>query len=123
MVGKFSKKDLAEIGAILLQKKEEIEKRIEDLRAEDPFADPDHANDNAAVDTDVREQEGHERIEAQIKDLEEHFNNIKIALGKIKKGNYGYCERCQSPIDEKRLKIFPEARFCIDCEREMKVGV
>jgi DnaK suppressor protein len=123
MSAKFSKKDLLEIEAVLIKKKGETEKRIKDLREEDPFSDPDHANDNAAIDTDVREQEGHERIEAQIKDLQEQLSNIKIALQKIKKGNYGYCERCQSSIDIKRLRIFPEARFCIQCEREMKIGV
>lgn len=100
-----------------------MEQRIKNLRAEDPFADPDHVNDNAAVDTDVREQEGHERIEAQVKDLEEQLTNIQIALKKISSGSYGFCERCQSTIDINRLKIFPEARFCIDCERAMKIGV
>jgi DnaK suppressor protein len=108
---------------MLQERKEEIEKRINSLHADDPFSDPEHVNDNAAVDTDVREQEGHERIEAQIKDLEEQMNNINIALNKLKKGKYGYCERCQSLIDINRLKIIPEARYCIDCERETKISV
>lgn len=121
MSTRFSKKQINEIETQLQQKREEIERRINSLRADDPFADPEHVNDNAAVDTDVREQEGHERIEAQIKDLQEQLRDINIALGKIKENRYGYCERCQSSIDIKRLKIFPEARFCIDCERKMKV--
>lgn len=123
MAKEFSQKDLEEIKNKLLATKAELEKRIEILKQEDPFSDPDHASDNAAVDTDVREQEGHERIEAQVKDLNEKIANIRLALKKIETKKYGICERCQGSIPKERLKILPEARFCVACEREMKIGV
>lgn len=48
--------------------------------------------------------------------LENKLKNIKLALKKIKKGNYGQCEKCRQNINEKRLKIYPEARICLKCK-------
>lgn len=119
----FSQKELEEIKNRLLKTEKGLLKRIDLLKKEDPFSDPDHVSDNAAVDTDVREQEGHDRIEAQIKDLTEKLNNVRLAVKKINQGRYGVCERCQGSIPKNRLKLLPEARFCVDCERAMKIGV
>ena len=49
--------------------------------------------------------------------LELKLKNIDLALEKIKKGKYGKCEKCEKEIDEKRLKIYPEARFCLKCKK------
>jgi len=49
--------------------------------------------------------------------LELKLKNIDLALEKIKKGRYGICEKCGQEIDEKRLKIYPEARFCLKCKK------
>ena len=111
---------------MLEQKKRlEVERRknlnqIESLKKDDPFADPDHASDNAAVDTDVREQSGHDTIEAEIKDMQKRVEEIDNALKKINKKQYGYCERCKKAVLEARLKLIPEASFCIDCEKRLR---
>ncbi len=93
--------------------------RIEDLKKEDPFLDPAHASDNAAIDTDVREKVGHETIEAQVATLQKKLDAVRVALLKMSKGKYGICERCGNPISLDRLKFLPEARYCIDCEKRM----
>jgi len=49
--------------------------------------------------------------------LELRLKNINLALEKIEKGRYGNCEKCGKEIDEKRLKISPEARFCLRCKK------
>jgi len=49
--------------------------------------------------------------------LELKLKNIDLALEKIKTGKYGKCEKCSQEIDEKRLKIYPEARFCLKCRK------
>lgn len=113
----FSKKQKIK----LEQDLEKILVQIEVLKKDDPFADPDHATDNAAVDTDVREQVGHETIEAQIKDLARRVREINLALTKISKNVYGKCERCSKPIAVARLNLIPEARYCITCERKLRV--
>lgn len=97
-----------------------LKKQIEELKKSDPFADPDHASDNAAVDTDVREQVGHDTIEAEIKNLQKHLQDIEIAVQKIAKGNYGMCDRCGKEIPLPRLKILTEAHYCVDCEQKLR---
>lgn len=104
----------------LKQEKKKLEKRINELKKDDPFSDPDRVNDNAAVDTDVREQIGHETIEAQILSLQKTLKEVEKAIIKIKKGTYGVCENCQKPIPLARLEIIPYARYCIECERSLR---
>ena len=104
---------------LLIERQKSLD-QIEELKKDDPFADPDHASDNAAVDTDVREQVGHDTIEAQIKDLEKRIVQIDAALRKIVKHQYGKCESCGKEIPEPRLQLIPEAAFCIDCEKRLR---
>lgn len=49
--------------------------------------------------------------------LELKLKNIDLALEKIKKGKYGMCEKCGKKIAERRLKIYPETRFCLKCQK------
>ncbi len=113
-------KDLIKKWQTKLEKdKEDIKLQIEELQKDDPFSDPDHASDNAAIDTDVREQVGHDTIEAQIKDLKLKMVEVEIALDKIGKGRYGFCEKCAMPIPLARLSLIPEARYCIEDEKKL----
>ena len=117
---KFSKQFVSEQKKRLEEERKKNLNQIELLKKDDPFADPDHASDNAAVDTDVREQVGHDTIEAEIKDMKKRVVDIDNALKKINKKQYGYCERCKKPIFQARLKLIPEASFCIDCEKRLR---
>jgi RNA polymerase-binding transcription factor DksA len=49
--------------------------------------------------------------------LELKLRDIDLALEKIKKGTYGRCEKCGKEIEEERLKVSPEARFCLKCKK------
>lgn len=89
------------------------------LQANDPFNDPDHVNDNAAVDTDIREQLGHDTIEAEIKSFERRLELIHEALRKVEKGTYGLCEHSHEPIGFARLQLVPEAKYCIDHNKQL----
>lgn len=104
----------------LEKEKERLENQIEELKKEDPFLDPEHVSDNAAIDTDVREQVGHENIEAQVKNLEKKLQLIDQAIKNIKKDKYGICERCHRTIPQKRLELIPEALYCVDCEKKLR---
>jgi len=108
-----------DIKKTLLAEKESILKRMEDLKKADPFSDPEHVDDNAAVDTDVREQESHQRIEAEIETLEKRLENIAIALEQNEKGMYGVCKRCNKDIPVKRLELIPESIYCVNCEADL----
>lgn len=47
--------------------------------------------------------------------LETRLKNISSALEKVKKGEYGKCEKCGKAIPKERLEALPEARFCLRC--------
>ncbi len=95
----------------LLSKKQQIEKN-------DPFANPDRINDNAAEDTDAAEQFGHAQSEA----IKDHLNlriiQVRKALARVKIGKYGICENCNEFIDTKRLMTFPETTLCVKCGKK-----
>jgi DnaK suppressor protein len=119
MIRKITKTFIKAYKERLEKDRQEIVQQMDDLIESDPFSDPDHASDNAAVDTDVREQMGHETIVAELKDLKLRLKDIDSALEKIKKNRYGYCEKCGKEISLARLKLIPEARFCVDDEKKL----
>lgn len=119
MSNKLSKSFLTKQKIFIEEEQKKVILLIEKLKTEDPFADPDHASDNAAVDTDVREQVGHDTIEAEIKDAAKRMEDLKTAYELMKKGRYGVCERCNSDIPQARLELVPEARYCIDCKKAL----
>lgn len=112
-------KSSQQIEALLRTEEEKVRERIVALKKADPFMDPEYADDNAAVDTDVREQESHQRIEAEIKTLEEKLTDIAEALERVHAGSYGRCKRCNADIPEKRLEIIPESVYCVQCESSL----
>lgn len=97
-----------------------LHQQIQKLKSDDPFSDPDYASDNAAVDTDSREQEYHAIIEAQIKELKRRMREVQAALDAIKKDRYGFCMKCGAAIPMARLELVPEALYCVKCESEMR---
>ena len=42
---------------------------------------------------------------------------VRQALGALRDGEYGLCRRCDEPIGFKRLKVRPEAAFCVRCQK------
>lgn len=111
---------LAAIRQQLAEQKKLAIKQMGDLKKSDPFSDPDYSSDNAAVDTDVREQEGHDVIMAEISSLQQRVQDIDAAIVRIEKGQYGYCSKCGKNIPDARLQLIPEAQYCVDCESTMK---
>jgi len=104
---------------VIEEEQKKLLTQIEVLKSEDPFSDPSHADDNAAVDTDVREQVGHDTIEAEIKDANKRLVELKHAEEMMKKGKYGVCERCNKDIPQARLELVPEAKYCIECKKAL----
>ena len=48
--------------------------------------------------------------------LELRLQDIERALEKIENGDYGRCGNCGKEIGDERLKIYPEAKYCQDCQ-------
>lgn len=119
MAGKISLANQKKYKANLKAAKKSLEKRISEFKNEDPFADPNHTINNAAVDTDVRGQIGHQTIEAEIEALTKRLKLVRLALDRLTKNSYGVCESCGKTIQVQRLNIVPEARYCISCENRL----
>lgn len=115
---KFPVNILRPIEDYLKKQKAATESKMASVSSEDPFNDTDRLNDNASIDTDVKEQVGHQRVEVIKLELSRNLVRIRKALTKIKVGKYGLCERCGSMIDTDRLALLPEAEFCLKCEKK-----
>lgn len=115
---KFPMNLLKPIETFLKKEKVETEQKMVEITKEDPFSDTDRLTDNAAIDTEVKEQVGHERAEALKLEMSRNLVRIRKALTKIKIGNYGTCEKCAKMIDTDRLAVMPTAELCLACEKK-----
>lgn len=109
---------LDEIRKHLVSEKAKIEATLLSLKSQDPFSDPDRLNDNAASDTEAKEESSHERMEALDNELRSHLEEVEKALERVENGTYGKCQVCGQMIDTDRLAVKPTALSCVDCERK-----
>ena len=114
-VVKFPRNVLLPLRNYLISKREKLEKRKTKLAKEDPFADSDRINNNAASDAEAAEQSGHVRVTALKKEVDKGLINVRKTLTKIKVGKFGLCDSCGKMIDTDRLSIDPTAEFCVKC--------
>ena len=69
---------------------------------------------NASDPADIADNiESYESNTAILKPLEKQYNDVKLALAKIKSGTYGLCEICGKAIETERLEAGPSARTCV----------
>ncbi len=97
---------------ILLDRKEQILKNIAEYRNEIGELKSSETSDEADLATITIDTALEETLSRkQSKELEE----IEYALSKIEKGTYDICEMCEEEIGVERLKVKPQARYCIVC--------
>lgn len=113
---KYPKHILEEIKNHLLGERLNTNQKLQSIKSQDPFSDPDRTNDNAASDTEASEESTHDRLEALEKELQLNLLEVNQALERIEKDSYGKCLRCQSFIDTERLAAKPTALYCVSCE-------
>jgi DnaK suppressor protein len=116
----FPKEVLVTIREHLLSEKQKLSAQISDLSSQDPFADEDRLTDNAASDTEAKEEFNHDRVQAMVTELKQDLVDVEAALSRIEKGTYGFCVNCGKMIDTDRLAILPTATLCLDCETKRK---
>ena len=52
--------------------------------------------------------------------LELSLTDVEDALRRIEDGTYGVCENCGKPIDIRRLRAMPSARFDVECQSKLE---
>lgn len=104
--------DLKYFQNLLLERKIQIKKNIEDAARElDSLKGNEIGDeaDRASVSTDRMIEQA---ISAQ---QNRELGEIDFSLGKISLGGYGICEMCEEDISFQRLKVKPYAKYCIVC--------
>jgi len=107
----FTKKELEEIKLKLDAMRASLSKNVEDKKTLD-MLDPD-VGDTIDQATQSLDKE----ILFELSDNERKMlDNIDASLRKMDNGSYGLCEHCKNPIEKKRLKALPSARYCMVCQ-------
>ncbi len=101
--------------------KEKLEQERRQIR--DELA---HLRELMQAEVDVEPDEGdaeifeREKNAALIAVLESKLQDVDAALRSIDKGRYGFCERCNRPIEPERLEVKPDATLCLNCQQEVE---
>ena len=53
--------------------------------------------------------------EAALRKLEEKLKQLHLASKKVKESDFGICAKCHGKIQNGRLLLVPESRFCVKC--------
>lgn len=119
----FTKKFLREQAEKLKQEKTKLEGQLSTFAKESAQAKGDWEARMPAFNagTGNLEEEADEVEEfstnlALENSLESELQNVNLALEKIKKGQYGFCEKCGKAIPKERLSVYPKARWCTKCQ-------
>lgn len=116
----MTKKLLQELKEKLEKEKEAIEKELKSFAKEDikPKGDWDTRYprfNGGGLEEEADEVQEYEKLLSVEYNLELKLRDVNLALEKIRRGKYGKCEKCEKPIDIKRLRACPEARLCTKC--------
>jgi DnaK suppressor protein len=107
----FSQRDLDDIRVKLNEMRISLSKNVEDKRTMD-ILEPE-VGDSIDQATQSLDKE----ILFELSDNERKMlDNIDASLRKMDNGNYGVCEHCKRPVEKKRLKALPSARYCMSCQ-------
>lgn len=119
-VKNLSQELLAKYEKVLLEEKDQSQKLIRDINDIQKKGSKDSSGDlssysvhQADLGTDTDESE--KRVYLLEREIEK-LKLINEALRRIYDQTYGICEICGQYIQEKRLKIVPYAKFCIECK-------
>ncbi|MEK6681845.1 MAG: TraR/DksA C4-type zinc finger protein [Nitrospirota bacterium] len=106
---------------MLHQKRDEVVKEIEDLIGMRMSITIQQKFDSALDDGDLSVLNLSEGVDYKFLEMKyKEYKSIADAFRKLDAGTYGTCEECGNEIDEKRLKVIPFARLCIDCKRKQE---
>jgi len=108
----MTEEELKEFEEMLTRRKEEIQKTMNDRAQEIQELKTADASDEADFATISTDSEIERTISGK---LMHELKEIEYALFKISNGTYGICEMCEEPIGTARLKVKPQAKYCIVC--------
>lgn len=106
----------------ILQMRQTLVKRRDALRkalAGDLSLLKELSNQTSGDMVDAALDSAQDEINSQLAEVESReLGMIEKALERMRSGDYGVCESCNSKIKLERLKALPYAVLCIECQRE-----
>lgn len=113
---------LEKIKKRLVAEEKRLEKEEKKLTEQDPFLVPERDVGNPEFLEEAGEEIGHTRVEAERGIVQKLLVDTRSALSKLKIRKYGICEKCGNRVDRARLEAFPQARYCVGCEKKLGEG-
>jgi DnaK suppressor protein len=108
-----TRKQLDQIRAALLQRKQDLAREIEEVRNhldEDQERVAEDARDGGAPDAQTGID--HAMVARDIREIQD----IDAALKRIEDGDYGICIDCGAEIAPARIAAYPTAKRCLPCQ-------
>ncbi|MCA9563214.1 MAG: TraR/DksA family transcriptional regulator [Myxococcales bacterium] len=103
----------------LISLRDELERLLEASKSETAPVDLDQPIGRLTRMDAIQQQK---MAEASRRRNEIRLKQISAALGALRKGDYGYCVRCEDEIGNERLEARPESPLCLDCQNELEAG-
>ena len=69
------------------------------------------------IEEEADEGEEYDKRVSLEKMMAEELDKVNLALKKIKEARYGICEKCGKLISKERLIVYPQARYCKECNK------
>ncbi|HLM84411.1 MAG TPA: TraR/DksA C4-type zinc finger protein [Candidatus Bathyarchaeia archaeon] len=108
-----------ELKAKLLEEKTRIEKTLAPTEANEAGVDKEYETKFPDVDRDEEanadEMDMYESNLAADEALKGELEKIEKSLAAIDAGTYGICANCQKEIPLERLRAYPQADTCLEC--------
>lgn len=117
----MNKKFLEEQQKRLKEAKDKLESRLSSFAEESDKGKGEWSAKMPSLDPGTSLEEEADEVEefgtrlALERTLEQEVKKINTALEKIKRNQYGICEKCRKPISQGRLKVYPQAEHCKNC--------
>ena len=123
----MNKKFQTELKKKLKEQKETLEQELSKFAEKDKelkgdwdtkYPKADGATGGSALEDAADQVEAYANLLPVEYNMELRLKDINLALDKIEKSTFGKCEKCKKQIAEERLKVYPEARYCLDCDKK-----
>ncbi len=110
--------DLKVVKKQLMDRKKELERDLQSLSMETFSTDKGGDVGDQAISSTM------ETLRNSLQSTEhKEYDRVVKSLEMIENGTYGFCSDCEGDISQKRLKYFPDAFRCLECQEKFEAGV
>ena len=109
--------DVSELQQKLVELQRTLERRLESTRQDSKPVDLETPIGRISRIDAIQSQK---LAEASREQAEVQLRRVRAALARMQAGRYGLCLMCDEPIAPSRLRKFPEAPLCRQCQAGME---